>query len=298
MPALLRDREVMSIFERELRHATWPSVWARDRLSFEPDDNQTSFLDCTEPDELLLWCRQSGKTECCGIKISHFALYHPGTLQLIVSASQRQSTIVQKRVMGCMQRLNLPVRTQVLREIDLPEDYLDPDSRIVRCSVLQMTLANGSEVISVPASPDTVRGYSPDAIYVDEAARVADDVHQAISPMRASKPVSLTMASTAAWKMGRYYEVWTGDDPAWWKSEVTAAQCPRIPEAFLEREKRTMPERYFRQEYFCEFQELVNSVFPSWMIDSIFTSEVKPLFTRKGGLDSSVHPLGILKDIK
>jgi hypothetical protein len=274
------------------------SAWARDRLGFDADKEQTRFLDSEAMDEILLWARQVGKTQIMGIRISHTAIMEPGSLQLVVSASQRQAGILQKRVLNSMRRLNMNTSARVVREIDLPEDLLDPDSRIVSCSVLQMQIANGSEVVSVPASPDTVRGYSPNDIYMDEASRIPDDVYQAVRPMRAAHPVRLTLASTPAWKMGFFYETWKGDDPAWWRSQVLAVDCPRITAEFLARERRTMPERNYQQEYECVFQDKVGNVFNEEWIASAFTRDVKPLFNRKGGLDPGVKGLGILKGIK
>ena len=277
----------------ELLLASSPSVWAREKLDFQADVNQKAFLDSQTMDEILCWSRQTGKTQSCGVRIAHGAIYRPGSLQLVVSASQRQAGILQRRVIDAMRVLNIGLRTRVVREIDLP-DYEDPDTKITRCSVLSMELANGSAVVSVPASPDTVRGYSPDDIYVDEASRVPDDVFTAIRPMRAAKPVRLTLASTAAWKMGWFFEVWTGEDVAWWRSLVKATDCPRITSEFLARERRTMPERNFRQEYMCEFLELRGAVFPAWMVDAMFSKDVKPLFPPHPAdhiLDDSVQPL-------
>ena len=280
MLTVQRHRKI-SPFAREARWAAWPSVWARERLGFEPDDNQEAFLDSTSLDEILLWARQIGKTECMGLRIGHTSIYRPGSLQLVVSASQRQAGILQKRVINTLRKLNMPPRTRVLLEIDLPEEPLDPDSKIVRCSVLSMEIGNGSAVISVPASPDTVRGYSPDDLYLDEAARIPDGVYEAIRPMRAAKPVRLVLGSTPKGKRGFFWEEWNGADPAWWRSKVTAAQCPRVTAEFLARERRTVPERVYQQEYECLFLEREGAVFPEWMIAAAFSKDVKPLFDKE-----------------
>jgi hypothetical protein len=62
---------------------------------------------------------------------------------------------------------------------------------------------------------------------------------------------------------------------------VTAAECPRIAPAFLEEERESMGDRWFRQEYFCEFREAEDYVFSREMIERAFTDKFEPLFLRK-----------------
>ena len=58
---------------------------------------------------------------------------------------------------------------------------------------------------------------------------------------------------------------------------AAATACPRIGRAFLEEERATMGERYFRQEYLCEFAESTGGVFEREMVERAITDEVKPL---------------------
>ena len=51
------------------------------------------------------------------------------------------------------------------------------------------------------------------------------------------------------------------EDPGWKKVKVTADQCPRIAQDFLDRERRALGESLFAQEYFCEFVQQEDSVF-------------------------------------
>jgi hypothetical protein len=59
---------------------------------------------------------------------------------------------------------------------------------------------------------------------------------------------------------------------------VTAEECPRISEVFLEEERSVLPPWIFRQEYECSFEETEDAVFTHEMIERAVTSEVKPLF--------------------
>jgi len=58
---------------------------------------------------------------------------------------------------------------------------------------------------------------------------------------------------------------------------VTAEECPRISEEFLE-ERAALPSWIYRQEYECSFEETEDQVFTTEMIERAVTSEVTPLF--------------------
>jgi hypothetical protein len=88
---------------------------------------------------------------------------------------------------------------------------------------------------------------------------------------------ALMMLSTPYGKRGVFYEEWTGG-AGWERYEVPASQCPRIPAAFLEEERASLPSWVYRQEYECSFEETEDRVFTTDMIERAVTSEVKPLF--------------------
>lgn len=242
-----------------------PSVYMQLRSGLVPDEYQIAILDSQDMDILLLWCRQSGKTLCDSVLVAHTATYKPRSLSLIVSATQRQAGILQRRVQHLLQT---PNRWREVKSLQLPVNQegeiapMDPGSRLVRCSVLSLELANGSEVISVPASEDTVRGYSPDMLVLDEAARIGDDVYGAISPMRAAHPCRLVAGSTPRGKRGWYYHAWHNVDQVWHRSRIDATQCPRITQAFLAQERiRLSNEAMYAQEYMCTFIEPAGTLF-------------------------------------
>ncbi len=80
----------------------------------------------------------------------------------------------------------------------LPEDYaavctvpLEEDNR------LSFTLSNGSRVVSLPGTSETVRGFSaPRLVIEDEAAFVEDGVYGAVRPMLAVSSGRLILMST------------------------------------------------------------------------------------------------------
>jgi hypothetical protein len=60
--------------------------------------------------------------------------------------------------------------------------------------------------------------------------------------------------------------------------EVKATDCPRIPQAFLEEERASLGEWWFRQEYLCEFVDAVDNVFAHDLVMNAISRDVKPLF--------------------
>ena len=63
----------------------------------------------------------------------------------------------------------------------------------------------------------------------------------------------------------------------WERVRVRAYECPRIQGAFLEEERVAMGERWFRQEYLCEFVDSVSGVFERNLVEEAITGEFEPL---------------------
>jgi hypothetical protein len=114
-------------------------------------------------------------------------------------------------------------------------------------------------------------------LVVDEAARVEDSLYYAVRPMLAVSGGSLMMLSTPFGKRGVFFEEWTGGI-GWERYEVPATQCPRISEAFLEEERRSLPRRVYRQEYECSFEETDDQVFSFEDVAAAIRQDVTPLF--------------------
>jgi hypothetical protein len=109
---------------------------------------------------------------------------------------------------------------------------------------------------------------------IDEAARVHDDLYFAIRPMLAVSGGRLVALSTPFGNRGWWYDAWESPEP-WRRFRVPAEQCPRISAEFLEEERRTMGEWWFRQEYGCDFLDAESRVFASHDIERAFRDEVE-----------------------
>lgn len=215
-----------------------------------PDPWQAALLRSQSKRLLLLCSRQAGKSTTAAALALREAVSNDGSLVLLLSPTLRQSgELFRDKILRMYQDVGQPVVVDQL-------------------SALQMTLANGSRIVSLPGDEGTVRGYSGVALLIiDEASRVPDDLYRAVRPMIAVSGGSLMILSTPFGKRGFFYQEWhgTGD---WERVRVTADQCPRIPKDFLEEERRAMGEEWYAQEYLCDFAAASGSpLYPSEWLD-------------------------------
>jgi len=215
--------------------------WVKDMFSFQPDDWQADVLTSTANRLLLNITRQGGKSTTAALLALHVATYQPGSLILMVSPSLRQSGELFRKFRDFFEQL--PNRPK-LRE----------DNK------LSVTLENGTRVVSLPGSEQTIRGFSSvDLLIEDEAARVADDLFYATRPMLAVSGGRHVLMSTPFGKRGHFWQCWNSGD--WENIKIRADECPRITAEFLEQEQQVLGNWWYSQEYNCEFLDSQNAIF-------------------------------------
>lgn len=226
----------------------------------EPDDWQALQLRSTASRLLLNASRQSGKSTTTAVLAVHEAVYVPGSLTLMLSPSLRQSGELFRKAVGVYRSLDRPVPAEAE-------------------TLLRLELANGSRIISLPGSEDTVRGFSaPTLVLIDEASRVDDEMLTAVTPMMATSTHSRLWAlSTPAGRRGWWWRAWQDGGDDWDRVEVQAIDVPRITSAFLAMERRTMPAARYRQEYECSFEEADAAVFAADAVSQAIDPEREPL---------------------
>jgi hypothetical protein len=228
-------------------------------LGIVPDSWQEQLLQSEAPRVLLNCARQSGKSTMAAIIALHQALRWPSSLVLILAPAERQAKELFSKVAAAYQALGHIIPADSYRKMG-------------------MELANGSRIEALPGTEKTIRGFSGvDLLLVDEASRVADELYYAVRPMLAVSGGGLMLLSTPYGKRGIYYEEWT-DGIGWERYEVPASECPRIPATFLEEERRALPARVYRQEYFNSFEGTDDQVFSHEDVAAAISSEVTPLF--------------------
>lgn len=114
-------------------------------------------------------------------------------------------------------------------------------------SALRLELQNGSRIVSLPGKEETIRGYSGvRLLVVDEAARVPDSLYYSVRPMLAVSGGRLVCLSTPFGKRGFFHQEWI-EGHGWERVKITADQCPRISKAFLEEERRSLGDWWYRR---------------------------------------------------
>lgn len=220
----------------------------------EPDLWQAELARTPHHRVLVLSCRQAGKSTATAALALSTALRRDGATVLLVAPSLRQSTELMRKVRAFYAAAGRPV---------------DTDAE----SVLRMELPGGSRIIALPGSEQTIRGFSAvDLIVVDEAAAVPDETYYSVRPMLAVSGGRLIAISTPRGKRGWFYRAWSEGGPQWHRIRVTAHDCPRMDTKFLAEERLEMGERWFAQEYLCEFLDLEGAVFTDEML-AAFTDE-------------------------
>jgi hypothetical protein len=210
-----------------------------------PDPWQTRLLSSSAQRVLLLCSRQAGKSTACAALALRVALLQPRALVLLCSPSLRQSGELFRKVLHLFEALERPVAVST-------------------ASTLRLELVNGSRIISLPAQEETIRGYSGvNLLLIDEAARVSDALYRSVRPMLAVSQGRIVALSTPFGKRGWFYEEWQGD-ASWERYRVPATEIPRISASFLQQERVSLGEAWYRQEYDCDFTMMSGLVYPEF----------------------------------
>jgi hypothetical protein len=240
-----------------------PVGFAREKLGFDPDPRQEIVLEERVRRGLLNCSRQWGKSTVTAAKAVSRAYSRPESLVLVLCPTARQCGEFLRKAAGFGRKLGIRPRGDGDNEISL-------------------LFPNGSRIVGLPDVEDTVRGFSAVSLMlIDEASRVSDDLYKAVRPMLAVGDGDLWLMSTPAGQRGFFYEEWANGGERWERVSAPAAECARIPESFLEEERQTMGDRWFRQEYCCEFTEADDGIFDSELIKKAVRDDLKPLDFRR-----------------
>ena len=238
---------------RDFARALDPCLLALD-CGIQPDTIQSELLTTGASKTLVCCSRQWGKSTTTALIALHEAIYAAPAMVVVISPSQPQSTELFKKIHGFWQQLpGAPAAEQE--------------------SLTRMQLSNGSRIISLPGSEKTIRGYSAATLIVmDEAARVPDELLQAVRPMLATTAGRFIALTTPAGRRGWFYEAWSHGE-GWNRISVKAADCPRISPEFLAEELQALGPMRFSEEYACEFIDSNTSAFSSALIEMALTDE-------------------------
>jgi len=226
------------------------------RIGFLPDSTQERILKSRAKRGILNCCRQWGKSTVAAAKAVERAYRTPRSLILVASPGERQSSLLVGKAREFVRALGLRARGDAA----------------------SVVLPNGSEIVGLPGTEATTRGYSAVSLLIfDEASRVLDEQYKALLPTLAVSDGDLWLLSTPYGKRGFFYEAWEHGGPEWERVTVAATECNRISKGFLETARRDMGSAWFAQEYLCSFVDNEGSVFGRDVVERALDDAVEPL---------------------
>jgi len=239
-----------------------PLLFSRLMLGINPTHYQEELLTTRHKRVLVRWPRQSGKTRTLGQLSIWHASFHRDQTILLVAPSERQSINLRDEIhklLGC-----------------LPEGARR--SLIARTTRTRIYFRNGSRIVALPNSEETIRGYKAHIIMVDEAAFFRNDesiLRHVIIPMLATTGGRLILSSTP-WGRGTLFHRLSQDPDylqlhiTWHNAYEEGVYNPEFKEEIL-RTKETNPLAY-ETEYLAEFAEESNI----WLPTQLITGAIDP----------------------
>jgi terminase large subunit-like protein len=217
---------------REAAYRVDPALWMHEVLGITPHNWQKTFLRTPRGASIaVLTARQVGKTTAAAAGMAHSAVFMPGSLSVIACPSQNQSA-------------------EALRKVK--EMVLKAGAKLSTDNVFRLELGNGSRVLALPGTQESIRGLTVDAwIVADEAAQLDPAIMAALHPMRTQRPnARFAMLSTAWSRTDPFWSAWGNDDPSWQRIRATIDVEPRlIAPDVLERARRQLSADDFKREY-------------------------------------------------
>jgi len=210
-------------------------------VGIEPDGWQAEVLTSAHPRKILCCGRQTGKSTVAAVLSIHKALTTPGSTVLVVAPGERQAKLLFSKAASLYKQAGYPLPARSERRTGLE-------------------LSNGSVIEALPAVERTTRGYSVDLLVVDEAAGVQDLDYHGILPALIATQGEQVLLSTPRGKRGFFHELWHSEDD-WMRIMIRSDEVSRIRTEDLEVFRRTMPEQFFRQEFYCEWLDTEGGLF-------------------------------------
>lgn len=231
---------------------------------------------------VALTSRQIGKSTAVAYFATLYSITHDKSVTLLISPSLRQSLLLHKKVQ------------EIFHENKLFESF------VVNESATKIELTNKSQIISLPNSAHTIRGFSADVVIVDEANFIDEEIiSEVILPMLATKAQGkLILISTPYVKDHIFYQFLQSDKFV--KHIYTYEASPLISKEFIETQQKLLPKWVFEQEYLAKYPNKLDNLFsvPNDIIIEPKELDISYTLIDLGGLanDLAVIYLAQIKD--
>lgn len=201
--------------------------------------------------------RQCGKSLTIAARAVYNSLTKPGNLTLIVSVNQRSADELLRKV----KQWALACKTTA------------PDLVAYSETASSISFENGSRILSLPANPASLRGFSGDII-LDEFALVENDseIYRAILPVITSQMTggrkSVVVSSTPTSLDTEFAKIWYDESGKWKKYSKTIYDCVEMG---LKADPETLKavvndDLIWQTEYMAEFASGSGTAFPvEWL---------------------------------
>lgn len=204
-----------------------------------------------EGDCILVAGRQVGKTTAMSIKIGERAR-RPNKDILIGALTEKQAYQVYFKTLNYLQQ-RYP-KELVLKGKDKPtkHEFRMKNGTVVRSYALGLTGMG-------------MRTFTITDLFIDECREIAREVFASLEPMLSVTKGTRDYASTPGGKHGYFYEM-SKPEFNFKKYHVSALDCPRHTEEFLEAQRKNRTRLEFAQEYLGEFLDEVLRVYSDELI--------------------------------
>ena len=239
-----------------------PILFTRLLLGINPTSYQVKLLKSTHPRVHVCWPRQSGKTRTLAALSIWHAAYHPDHTILIVAPSERQSINLRDQIHTLLGYMPKEIKKTLIK----------------RSTRTRIYYRNGSRVIALPNSPDTIRGYRAHLVILDEAAFFQHDeqvLRHTMIPMLATTRGRLILSSTPWGKNSIFYQL--SKDPEYqhhhitWKTPLEEGVYTPEFKTEIQRTMETNPLAY-QTEYMADFIEEADT----WLTTALLTKAINP----------------------
>ena len=197
------------------------------------------------------WSRQVGKSTVVRAYILWYAMFHQDKLVAMLA----------NKLMLAKEQL------QLLREsyVALPY-WLQPGVKL--WNKMSIQFSNGCRIMVAASSPDGIRGFSPNLLYLDEFAflrpGMADEFMASVMPTISSGKTTRIIITSTPNGMNHFYRMWedaVDENKAtphelqakYVRSTVLWNEVPGREAQWGIDEEARIGEQRFRQEYMCEF---------------------------------------------
>lgn len=156
----------------------------------------------------------------------------------------------------------------------IPQDWVTS----FKSDLLDLRLKNGSLIhFQTLEDPDQGRGQGLDALWIDEVCELSRKHWEVIRPSLAGDTAAFFTTTPRGfdWVYEELYNKAEQGEPGYWGVIAKSANSanPRLSEEFLAREKATMSDTMFRQEYEADFVNFTGSVYGNLITNQILHTD-------------------------